>query len=64
MGEQKRFKKQTVKADADKGMEQGAKILKGGVGLIGSLVLLIANKDNIKTLGKNVANFATKIIKR
>lgn len=64
MGEQKRFKKQVVKDDADKGMEQGAKILKGGVGLIGSLVLLIANKDNIKTLGKNVANFATKIIKR
>lgn len=64
MGEQKRFKKQEVKDDADKGMEQGAKILKGGVGLIGSLVLLIVNKDNIKTLGKNVANFATKIIKK
>ena len=51
MDKQKRFKKQELKSEDYKGMEQGAKALKGGLGLLGSLVLIVKNKDNLKTLG-------------
>ena len=45
-------------------MEQGAKVLKGGLGLGASIFLIVKNKDNLKTLGKSMLNLATKVIKR
>ena len=63
MDKQKRFKKQELKSDDYKGMEQGAKVLKGGLGLLGSAVLLIKNKENLKTLGKSALKLAGKVIK-
>ena len=64
MEKQKRFKKQELKSDDYKGMEHGAKILKGGLGLGASIFLMVKNKDNLKTLGKSMLNLATKVIKR
>lgn len=64
MDKQKRFKKQELKSDDYKGMEQGAKVLKGGLGLGASIFLVIKNKDNLKALGKSVINLATKVIKK
>lgn len=64
MDKQKRFKKQELNSDADKGMEQGAMVLKGGIGLLGSIILLVKNKENLKTLGKSAVKLAVKVIKR
>lgn len=64
MEKQKRFKKQELKSDDYKGMEQGAKILKGGLGLGASIFLMVKNKDNLRTLGKSAINLATKVIKK
>lgn len=62
MDKQKRFKKQKLNSDNDRAMEQGAKALKGGVGALLSLALVVANKDNLKVLGKGVANFAKNVV--
>lgn len=64
MDKQKRFKKQKLNSDADKGMEQGAKAVKGGLGLLGAGFLLLKNKDNLKALGKNAVSLAAKIINK
>ena len=64
MEKQKRFKKQELKSDDYKGMEQGAKILKGGLGLGASIFLMVKNKDNLRTLGKSAINLASKVIKK
>ena len=64
MDKQKRFKKQELKSEDYKGMELGAKALKGGLGLLGSLVLIVKNKDNLKTLGKSAIKLAGKVIKK
>ena len=45
-------------------MEQGAKVLKGGVGALLSLALVVANKDNLKALGKGAANIAKVVLKK
>ena len=63
MDKQKRFKKQELKSEDYKVMEQGAKALKGGLGLLGSLVLIVKNKDNLKTLGKSAIKLAGKVTK-
>ena len=63
MDKQKRFKKQELKSEDYKGMEQGAKALKGGLVLLGSLVLIVKNKDNLKTLGKSAIKLAGKVTK-
>lgn len=63
MDKQKRFKKQELKSEDCKGMELGAKALKGGLGLLGSLVLIVKNKDNLKTLGKSAIKLAGKVTK-
>ena len=47
MDKQKRFKKQELKSEDYKGMEQGAKALKGALGLLGSGVWIFENKDNL-----------------
>ena len=63
MDNQKRFKKQELRRDDYRGIEQGAKVLKGGLGLLSSAVLLIKNKENLKTLGKSALKLAGKVIK-
>lgn len=63
MDKQKRFKKQELKSEDYRGMEQGAKVLKGGIGLAASIALLVKNKDNLKTLGKSALKLAGKVIK-
>ena len=50
MDKQKRFKKQELKSEDYKGMEQGAKALKGGLGLLGSLVLIVKNKRGLSSI--------------
>lgn len=64
MDKQKRFKKQELNSDADKGMEQGAKALKGVLGTLGAIGLMIVNKDNLKALGKGAASIAKMVIKK
>lgn len=64
MDKQKRFKKQKLNSDNDRAMEQGAKVLKGGVGALLSLALVVANKDNLKALGKGAANIAKVVLKK
>lgn len=63
MDKQKRFKKQELKSEDYKGMEQGAKALKGGLGLLGSLVLIVKNKDNLKTLVRVPLNLQAKSLR-
>ena len=58
--EKKRFKKQELKSDDYKGMEQGAKATKGLLGIGVAAVAIIKNKDNLKSLGQ----FAAKIFLR
>lgn len=64
MDNAKRFKKQELKSDDYKGMEHGAKLLKGGLGVFGSVFLIVKNKDNLKSLGKSALSLAGKVIKR
>lgn len=63
MGNQKRFKKQELKSDDYKGMEQGAKAVKGGIGLLTAAALVFKNRENVKTLGKSIAKAASHFIK-
>ena len=58
--EKKRFKKQELKSDDYKGMEQGAKATKGLLGIAVAAVAIIKNKNNLKSLGQ----FAAKVIFR
>ena len=58
--EKKRFKKQELKSDDYKVMEQGARATKGLLGIGVAAVAIIKNKDNLKSLGQ----FAAKIILR
>ena len=55
-----RFKKQELKSDDYKVMEQGARATKGLLGIGVAAVAIIRNKDNLKSLGQ----FAAKIILR
>ena len=63
MEKQKRFKKQELKRADYKNMEQGAKVLKRGLGICGSLWLIVKNKDKLQAIGKGVVNLAEKAIK-
>lgn len=62
--EKKRFKKQELKSDDYKAMEQGAKATKGILAIGAAAVALVKNKDNLKTLGKGVANLAKIVLRR
>ena len=64
MDTQKRFKKQELNKNEYKGMEQGAKALKGVLGLTTCAALIAKNKENLVALGNSAHEFATKIIKR
>ena len=62
--DKKRFKKQELKSDDYKGMEQGAKAAKGILAIGAAAVALVKNKDNLKTLGKGVTNLAKIVLRR
>lgn len=65
MEEQKKFQKKSLNSDDYKGAEQGAKAVKGVFGsLVGALVLVVLNKDNIKAIGTGALDIAKKAIKR
>ena len=56
--------KQDLQSESDKRMETGAKILKGGLGLLFSFALVLKNKDNLKVLGKGTKEAIGKLIKK
>ena len=62
--DKKRFKKQELKSDDYKGMEQGAKAVKGLIGLGAVVGVLVKSKDNLKTLGNGVVNLAKIVLKK
>ena len=62
--DKKRFKKQELKSDDYKGMEQGAKAVKGLIGLGVVVGVLVKSKDNLKTLGNGVVNLAKIVLKK
>lgn len=59
----KQFKKQKLDSKDYKGMEQGAKYLKCGVGLAASIALFVKNKDNLKAIRKSALKFTGRVIK-
>ena len=50
MDEKKQFQKQKLNIDAHRGMEQGAKVLKG-VASAAVAIGVVMNKQNLKALG-------------
>ena len=64
MVEQKRFKKIALNKDDHKAAENSAKAVKGIAGALGAVALVVFNKDNLKTVGKGIADVGKAIIKR
>ena len=62
--DKKRFKKQELKSDDYKGMEQGAKATKGILAIGVAAIAFVTNKDNLKTLGKGVTALVNTVFKR
>lgn len=52
MAEQKRFKKKALNKDDHKAAENGAKAVKGIVGVFVAVALVVLNKENLKTVGR------------
>lgn len=63
MEKQKKFKKQELKHEDFEVMEQGAKAVKGGLGLAVVIGVVVKNKENLKTLGKSAVKLAKQVIK-
>lgn len=63
MEKQKKFKKQELKHEDFEVMEQGAKAVKGGLGLAFVIGVVVKNKENLKTLGKSAVKLAKQVIK-
>ena len=49
-GREKQFQKQKLNIDAHRGMEQGAKVLKGIASAAIAIGVLVVNKQNLKAL--------------
>ena len=64
MEKQRKFQKKSLNSDDYKGAEQGAKALKGVLGSLGALALVVLNKDNIKAIGTEALDIAKKAIKK
>ena len=58
--DKKRFQKVNLNKDDNKGIENGAKAVKGVGAALGALALIVFNKDNLKTFGKGIAKIASK----
>lgn len=64
MEEQKKFQKRSLNSDDYKGAEQGAKAVKGVLGSLVALALVVLNKDNIKAIRTGALDIVKKAIKR
>lgn len=64
MVEQKRFKKKALNKDDHKAAENGARAVKGVGSFLFAAVLVAINKDNLKSVGKGIADIGKSIIKR
>lgn len=63
MNERNRFQRKTLNKDDHKGMENGAKAIKGILAAISAVGLVVFNKNNLKTVGKGAVSIAAKAIK-
>lgn len=63
MAEQKRFKKKVLNKDDHKSTKNAAKVVKG-IASAFAVVLIVPNKDNLKSVGKGMADIGKAIIKR
>lgn len=63
MEEQKKFQKKSLNSDDYKGTEKGAKAVKGFFGILGAIVLIAVNKDNLKALESEAQDITKKIVK-
>lgn len=63
MEKQKKFKKQELKHEDFEVIEQGAKAVKGVLGLAVVIGVVAKNKENLKTLGKSAVKLAKQVIK-
>ena len=64
MDEKKQFQKQKLNIDAHRGMEQGAKALKGALGAITAVAVLFKNRQNLKALGEGTLKIAGQLLKK
>lgn len=64
MENQKKFQKKTLNSNDYKAIEQGAKTVKNAFGGLGTLFLIIANKDKLKALGAGARDMAKKVIRK
>ena len=62
MEEQKKFQKKFLNSDDYKGAEKGAKAVRF-FGILGAIVLVAVNKDNLKALGSGAQDITKKIVK-
>ena len=62
--EMEQFQKQKLNSDDYRAIENGAKALKGATATLIAAVTVMANKDNLKTLGKTIRKTVTKMIGR
>ena len=61
--EKKRFQKQKLNSEDYKGMELAAKALRSVLGAATAVAVFVANKQNLKTLGKNMIDVVGQIKK-
>ena len=64
MDEKKRFQKQKLDSEDYKGMEQGAKALKGVLGTVAAVAVLVKSRQNLKVLGESALKVAGQILKK
>ena len=64
MEEQKKFQKKFLNSDDYKGAEKGAKAVKRLFVFLGAIVLVAANKDNLKAFVSGAQDIAKKIVKK
>lgn len=65
MEEKKRFQKKTFDSKDYKGMENGAKALRGGAAIAAVTTIIVAkNKGLFSTLAKNAGKLARGVLKR
>lgn len=63
MENQKRFQKKPLNRDDYKGMERVARALKHLGGFTLAVTLIVKNKGNLKKLGSQAVDIASKVIK-
>lgn len=64
MDEKKRFQKQRLNSEDYKGIENGAKAIKGVVGAVVAFVTVYVNRDNLKSIVLNAKDILSNLSKR